>query len=177
MRDRQISIEGQKVRLRPFEPADITDAYLGWLTDPIVTRFSNQRFRSHDRGSAAAFLASFAGTDNLFLSIDRRADSAAIGTLTVYVSRHHGTADVGIMVGDRSAWGRGFGQDAWTSLVEWLLARPEIRKVTAGTLACNLPMIRLAERSRMVPDGRRRDQEIVDGSPFDILYFAHFSDD
>ena len=51
---------GGKVALRPFGAADVTDAYVGWLNDPEVTRFSNQRFRTHTRGSCEEYLASFA---------------------------------------------------------------------------------------------------------------------
>ena len=40
-------IAGTKVVLRPFEAQDITETYVGWLRDPEVTRFSNQRFREH----------------------------------------------------------------------------------------------------------------------------------
>jgi RimJ/RimL family protein N-acetyltransferase len=175
--DNSLVIEGRRLRLRPFGEADIDAAYLGWLNDPVVTRYSNQRFRRHDGDTARAYLATFAGSSNLFLSIRRRDDDRAIGTLTAYLSPHHGTADVGIMIGDRDAWGKGYGQEAWDLLIGHLLTRPEIRKVTAGTLACNAAMIRLAERSGMGLEGRRRDQEIVDGTPVDILYFGRFRND
>ncbi|MCC6247256.1 MAG: hypothetical protein IT499_05810, partial [Rubrivivax sp.] len=36
-------LRGRRVRLRPFTAADITDAYIGWLNDPEVVRYSNQR--------------------------------------------------------------------------------------------------------------------------------------
>lgn len=170
-------LEGEKVALRRFAAEDITDTYLGWLNDPVVTRYSNQRFVHHDRDSCARYLASFEGTPNLFLSVRRRDGDRAVGTMTAYVAPHHGTADVGIMIGDRSAWGQGLGQDAWTTLTGWLLDRPGMRKVTAGTLACNSAMIRLAERSGMALEAVRRKQELVEGEPVDILHFARFRDD
>jgi RimJ/RimL family protein N-acetyltransferase len=172
----EVLLTGNRVRLRRFGEDDVDAEYLGWLNDPVVTRFSNQRFRKHDAASALAYLKSFEGTGNLFLHVSRREDDRPIGTMTAYVSPHHGTADVGIMIGDRDAWGKGYGQEAWDLLVEHLLARPGIRKVTAGTLQCNAAMIRLAERSGMTLEGRRRDQEIVDGRPVDLLYFGRFSD-
>jgi hypothetical protein len=44
--------------LRPFEAADINATYLGWLNDPEVTRYSNQRFHQHTPESCAANLES-----------------------------------------------------------------------------------------------------------------------
>jgi RimJ/RimL family protein N-acetyltransferase len=167
---------GRLVRLRPFTPADITDDYLRWLNDPAVMRFSNQRFLSHDRASSLRYLASFAGTDNLLLSVRRRDSDQAIGTLTAYVSRHHGTADVGILIGETTVWGHGYGQSAWDTLTDWLLGDARVRKLTAGTLASNTGMLKLLERSGMKLEAVRKAQEIVDGRPEDVLYFARFRD-
>lgn len=169
-------LRGHKVLLRPFMEFDIDDSYIGWLNDPDVVRFSNQRFLSHDRGSCLRYLASFEGTENLFMNVRRLSDDYAIGTLTAYVSGHHGTADVGIMIGDKSVWGSGYGQDAWNTFTHWLLARENIRKLTAGALACNYGMVKLMERSGMALEAVRKAQEIVEGRPADILYYAKFHD-
>lgn len=138
----------------------------------MVVRFSNQRFLTHDRASCLRYLDSFVGTDNFFLSVHRLDTGQAIGTMTAYVSGYHGTVDVGIMIGDTSVWGGGYGQDAWNTLTNWLFARDSIRKITAGTLACNIAMARIIERSGMQLEGVRKSQEIVGGIPQDILLFA-----
>jgi [ribosomal protein S5]-alanine N-acetyltransferase len=167
-------LRGDKVLLRPFTASDIDDAYIGWLNDPDVVRFSNQRFLRHGRESCLRYLASFSGTANLFMSARRLSDDRPIGTLTAYVASHHGTVDVGIMIGDKSVWGMGYGQDAWNTLTHWLLLRQDIRKLTAGTLACHYGMIKLLERSGMALEAVRKAQEIVEGQPTDILYYARF---
>ena len=166
---------GKLVSLRQFGATDITDAYLGWLNDPEVVRYSNQRFVRHSSDSAQRYLASFAGTANLFLSMRRRDTDAAIGTMTAYVSVPHGTVDLGIMVGDRAVWGRGYGQDAWSTMVEWFASQSRIRKVTAGTLACNRAMIRLTQKAGMQHEATRAQQEIVAGQPEDVQYYARFT--
>ena len=165
---------GDKVKLTRFTEDDITDEYVGWLNDPAVTRFSNQRFLRHDRESCRRYLGSFAGTPNLFVSVRRLDDDRPIGTMTAYVSPHHGTADMGILIGDRTVWGQGYGQDAWDTLSAFLASQPGMRKITCGTLACNEAMVRLAERSGMGLEGCRRAQELVEGEPVDVLYFARF---
>ena len=164
-----------KVTLRPFSRDDITPAYLGWLNDPEITRFSNQRFRTHTRASAADYLAGFEGSANLFLSIRDAADDTAIGTMSAYRIPHHGLADIGIMVGARSRWGAGYGQAAWNLLSDWLLANGT-RKLTGGTLAGNGGMVRIFERSGMHLEATRKDHEIVEGTPMDILLYARFAD-
>jgi ribosomal-protein-alanine N-acetyltransferase len=168
-------LEGRLVRLRTFGSGDIDERYLGWLNDPRVVRLSNQRFRTHDRASCEAYLASFAGSSNLFVSVRDRLDDRAIGTMTAYVNPHHETVDVGIMIGDASRWGGGYGQDAWLTLTDWLVAQPGVRKLTAGTLACNRGMVRLMERSHMHHEATRKAQELIDGEPQDMVHYARFS--
>ena len=169
-----LSLTGARIELATFTEEDITSDYLGWLNDPLVTRFSNQRFHTQSRESCRSYLRSFTGTDNLFLSIRRREDAKPIGTMTAYISPAHGTADMGILIGDRSVWGHGYGQEAWDTLVNHLAILPGMRKLTCGTLACNDAMIRIAERAGMQLEGRRVAQELVEGEPVDILYFARF---
>jgi RimJ/RimL family protein N-acetyltransferase len=168
-------LAGRKVKLTPFGEADITDEYIGWLNDPVVTRFSNQRFVKHDYDSCRRYLASFEGTPNLFLCVRRIEDERPIGTMTACLAPQHGTADMGILIGERSAWGQGYGRDAWETLADFLLKQPGMRKITCGTLACNEAMIRLAERWGMQLEGRRAAHELVEGEPVDILYFARFA--
>lgn len=167
-----LPLHGDKVDLFPFGNSDITDAYIGWLNDPEVTQFSNQRFLKHDRISCIRYLTTFLNSNNLFFSVRRRDYGQAIGTMTVYFSPHHCTADVGILIGERTVWGMGYGQDAWNTVVGWLSCHGAIRKVTAGTVACNLGMIALMERSGMELEAVRKNQEIVAGKPTDILYYA-----
>lgn len=161
--------------LRPFGAQDLTDDYIGWLNDAVVVRYSNQRFRRHDGASCKAYFASFAGTDNLFVSIANRQNGRVIGTMSAYRSSHHGTADLGILLGDRRCWGQGYGLEAWDGLLSWLAGLPGMRKLTCGTLACNTAMRQLAERSGMQVEAVRRAQELVDGDPQDVLYFAKFA--
>ena len=78
------------------------------------------------------------------------------------------------MIGDKSIWGLGYGHDAWSTLTNWLLKQENIRKLTAGTLSCNKAMINIINRSGMELEAVRKSQEIVEGIPKDVLYFAKF---
>ena len=165
-----------RLRLRPFQPDDITEIYVGWLNDPAVTRFSNQRFRHHTLESSAAYLASFAGSEHRFLLITLRSNGRPIGTATVYRNPHHGTADMGLMVGDRQCWGQGYGREAWQAMLEALLDEPGIRKVTGGTARPNQAMVRIMEQSGMELEAVRARQELFEGQPVDLLYYARFAE-
>ena len=169
-----VPLRGKSVELRLFGEEHINDQYLGWLNDPEVVRYSNQRFRRHDEASSRAYLQLFQGSGNLFLAIHLAHSGKFIGTMTVHLSIPHETADIGILIGDRSCWGQGVGKDAWSTLVSLLLESDKVRKVTGGTLRCNVGMIKVMAKTGMSPDGVRIGQELVEGTPQDILHFARF---
>lgn len=159
------------VELREFGPENLTERYITWLRDPVLMRFSNQRFRKHSIESCRVHLDSFAGTDNLFIAIYH--SNIFVGTMTAYRSAVHGTADIGLLIG-AGMQGQGLGKDAWSTLLNHLLATG-IRKVTGGTLRCNTAMVRIMRGCGMKPDGIRFAQEMVGSVPQDVLYFAKFA--
>ena len=169
-------LEGILVKLSQFKESDISKTYISWLNDPKVMEYSNQRFIKHGFLSCQNYFNSFIDSDNLFLAITDKVDKRTIGTMTIYYNRHHGVADVGIMIGDTSKWGKGYGKDAWNILISWALNRNSVRKVTAGTLACNIGMINLIEGSGMHYEAVRKSQEVVNGKAEDILLYAIFSE-
>ena len=168
--------EGEKVFLSIFTINDITTEYVFWLNDPEVVKYSNQRFKMHSISSCQSYLASFDQTSNLYLKIVRKCDGQFIGTMTAYVSTPHQTVDIGIMVGVKSVWGSGVGQDAWNTLIKWFIHQSAIRKITAGTMQSNAAMLKLMERSGMVFEARRQKQELLNGIPEDLLYYGLFCD-
>jgi len=168
------ALRSQRLVLEPFAAHCISPAYVGWLNDRELMRFSNQRFKIHTQDSARAYLASFAGGPNLFLAINLAADGRMIGTATAYVSVEHRTADMGLLIGDRSLWGRGLGLEAWSSLMEHLFQARSVRKVTGGAVRSNAAMIRIMERSGMHLEATRSRQEIVEGVEQDVLHYARF---
>jgi len=169
-----IEIHAERLDLVPFAEGFIGPEYLSWLNDPRVVRFSNQRFLVHTAESSLAYLRSFEGTENLFLALRERSLRRVVGTMTAYVNPRHGTADLGILIGDPSSWGRGYGLEAWSTLQNFLLSAGGLRKVTGGTLRGNVGMLRIFERSGMQLEGVRVGQEIVESQPMDALLYARF---
>ena len=168
-------VASRRLVIEPFDAACISKEYLSWLNDAEVMRFSNQRFRSHTAASARDYIASFEGTSNSFVAIRLADGGRMIGTMTAYVDEHHGTADMGLLIGDRTCWGQGYGLEAWSALMRQLFAS-RVRKVTGGALRPNVGMLRIMERSGMHLEAVRSRQEIVDSVEQDVLYFARFVD-
>ncbi len=164
-----------RLKLRPFLEADVTPNYLAWLQDPIVTRFSNQRFRLHTLASCLAYQQSFQANANCFLMVEYKENGTAIGTMTVYRAPQHGTADIGLMLGNRNYWRKGLGLEAWRAVLEELLQETDLRKVTGGAAKPNTGMVRIMEQSGMTLEAVRQRQEVIQGDAVDLVYYARFA--
>lgn len=136
--------------------------------------FSNQRFYNHTRESSIAYLNSFIGSSNLFLDIRLADIQQMVGTITAYRSKQHQNVDIGLLIGDKNNWGKGIGLDAWSTLLDYMLNDCKLRKVTAGSMACNIGMIKIMERSGMNLEAVLSQQELLDRVPQDSLKYAKF---
>ncbi|NLT23697.1 MAG: GNAT family N-acetyltransferase [Syntrophorhabdus sp.] len=168
-------IETGRLSIEPFSEKHLTPRYAGWLNDPEVVRYSEQRHRKHTLDSCRQYWLSFAGTPNFFWAIVGLDPVVGhIGNINAYVDRMNSVADVGILIGERALWGKGYGLEAWRAICGYLLDEAGIRKVTAGTLAANKGMLSIMEKSGMTDDGRRIRQALLDGVEVDVIHSALF---
>ena len=58
--------------------------------------------------------------------------------------------------------------------MEFLIEKINVRKLMGGTLSCNKGMLRVFEKVGTVPDGIRKNHELVNGEPYDICHYAKF---
>jgi RimJ/RimL family protein N-acetyltransferase len=170
-------LSSKRLDLRPFELEFLTDRYVGWLNDKETTRYSEQRHHVHTLASCRAYAESFDGTPNFFWAIIAHDSALAhVGNMTATVDAPNRVADLAIMIGEPHARGQGYGLEAWKRACRFLLGEGGMRKVTAGTMANNEPMLRIMRRSGMVEEGRRKRQFLADDKEVDAVLAAMFAD-
>jgi ribosomal-protein-alanine N-acetyltransferase len=154
-----------------LRPEDVGDAYLNWLADPEINRFLESRFAAHDQASVEAFVAMMlASESDLFLGIFDRGLGRHVGNIKLGpIDRRHGLGEIGIMIGDRGAWGRGVGTAAIERLAA--IARDELglRKLSAGCYAANAGSRRAFEKAGFAVEGVRPGHYLLDGRPEDAV--------
>jgi len=169
-------VQPDNCRILAFGREHLTERYVGWLNDPEVVKFSEQRHRTHSIDSCRRYFESFSGSSDYFLAIEAAdKDLGHIGNIGITVDLHNGVADVSILLGEKRAWRRGYASAAWCLVLDALFASNRIRKVTAGTMAVNKPMLRLMQRSGMQIEGSRARQFILNGKEVDMILAAKFS--
>jgi ribosomal-protein-alanine N-acetyltransferase len=82
-------------------------------------------------------------------------------------------ANMGILIGDKSVWGKGFGTEAWCAVMKYLFDHG-IRKVEAGFALPNTGMRRICNKSGMKYEGSRPDHFLIDGKPEYLDLYGKF---
>jgi RimJ/RimL family protein N-acetyltransferase len=137
-----------------------------WLNDPEIVRYSEQRHRQHDWESQLQYILNHPGVFREIHAGDR-----FIGTISAYIDRPNGVADVGILIGDKSVWGHGYGTKAWTMFCDALF-KNGIRKVEAGAMNLNSRMIGIFRRSGMHFEAYRENHFLLDGEPVHMVMWG-----
>jgi ribosomal-protein-alanine N-acetyltransferase len=134
--------------------------YVRWLNDPEVVKFSEQRHYRHDTESQMKFFGSFDGITSHVWEI--QLDGTPIGSLTAYINLPNRRAEIGILIGEKSEWGKGYGAEAWIAVMDWL-ASQGIEKMEAGCHPLNIGMMYVFARAKMELEARIHDHFLYEG--------------
>lgn len=145
---------------------------IGWLNNPEVVKYSEQRHQHHTLETQLAYIQSISPGD-LYLAIYQ--DGIMIGTALAAIDLDNMVANVGIMIGCASKWRQGLGYEAWEGVCDHLLKDfTLIRKVEAGCMACNAGMMGICSHYGMMEEGRQDDHFSVNGSYTDLVHWGKF---
>lgn len=161
----------QRITIQPFTEKFISDRYIGWLNDPQVTRYSQQRWKKHDCESCRHFMSSFENSPGHFSALTlTQADNLHIGNISTSIDTYNQVADIAIMIGDRSLWGQGYGLEAWKAVQDYLLEN-QMRIVTGGCMATNEAMRSIMQKAGMIPYYTKKDFFLDNGQTVDSIHF------
>jgi RimJ/RimL family protein N-acetyltransferase len=174
-RDKKNYIESHRLLLKPFTHENITNRYIGWLNDPLVVRYSEQRHFKHSYDSCKNYLDSLYASGHKIWMILCKDRDIHIGNITAHLDKYNSIADIGILIGEREYWGKGYGFEAWSTVCSFAFNTLRVRKITAGTLEKNKAMVKIMKKAGMSEDGRRIKHYLFEGQVVDVIHMAIFN--
>ena len=155
---------GQRVTLRPIGRDDLP-LLRTWFADPLVMRHWGQ---PSPLVTDDLFVADLAGrfarfADAGYFMIQPH-DGPPIGRIEFErLAPQAASAEVMILIGDRAAWGQGFGTDAMVTLLRYLFHRRNLHRIALTVIAGNARAILSYEKAGFVVEGTLRDDLYFDG--------------
>jgi RimJ/RimL family protein N-acetyltransferase len=160
---------GDLVYLRPLEREDALTIQ-PWFNDPEISQFLLRR-RPMTLRDEEQFLERIAHSDSdIALGIVRRDVDQLIGCMGLHNFNHRNrNATFGISIGDKSAWGCGFGTEATALLMEYAFAALNLHRVTLQVFEYNERAIRTYEKLGFRKEGVMREENYCNGRYWDTI--------
>lgn len=166
---------GSLVRLCAESPDVIAKEMLKWDRDTEQHRLADSEpaFMWSEK-KLKEFIEKRADNPNGFrFWIRTLAGDKLIGGAGLWVdSWTHANAWLGISIGDREYWGRGYGTEAVRLMVQYAFLELNLRRVSLGLHAYNERALKSYEKAGFKLEGRMRGEGLRDGVRFDSLWMG-----
>ena len=160
-------IIGSKIKLRDKNLGDALNDYT-WRTDPELAWLDGA---SLPTTTFSSYLADYAN-ELRYPSLSRHRfavetlDGKHIGNCSYYnIDETKGEAELGIMIGNRDYWGKGYGADTVTTLVNYIFHQTRLRRIYLKTLDSNSRAQKCFKKCGFTPCGHL----VRDGFSFTLM--------
>lgn len=164
-------LDGERLFLRELRPEDANPDYYRWMSDYEVVRYTESRFAPPSLEGLREFVMRQAADPAVvFLAIVAKDSGRHIGNLKLGpINWLHRLGDVGIIVGEKQYWGKGYAAEAIRLLAGFALGRLGLHKLTASCYADNLGSIKTFEKAGFTIEGTRPRHFHLDGRWVDLV--------
>ncbi len=163
-------LHGERVYLRRPSMQDAQYVF-HWERDDVVWRYDPRRpYSQNVREFLPVFERNYVqGNGRQFWFIIEDEQHAPIGTITYFnIDYRIGQVEVGLGLGDKTRWGKGYGPEAIRTLVAYLFTQPGIVRIYAETALANQPARRAFAKAHFAEVGQIFDPRST-GEPWILL--------
>ena len=167
-------IEGKLVNLRAIEMTDV-ERYAAWFNDTEVTRFLHKRYplsllaeETWLRENTSKPLS----YDHVMFAIDTN-DGVHIGGIALHkISPEDRRAEIGITIGNKTYWSKGYGADAMRTLMRFGFEEMNLYRIELTVDARNERAQACYRKCGFVEEVRLREDRYADGAYHDTLWMG-----
>ena len=149
-------------------------AFQSWYSDPEVARLT--RYQSGPLSADEIkrfFYGRIMGSDFLAMAIHVRESDRLVGTCAFsQLDGDNGSTLFHITIGERDAWGHGYGSEATELMVAHAFTRLALHRVALTVFEFNVRAIRTYEKCGFAVEGRARGAIFRDGRFWDEIHMS-----
>ncbi len=142
-----------------------------WFNDPDLTYFDGEEqetLKAEPLGKTQAYLKRILqpqpDADIIHYAIHKRADERLIGYGQIArIDRYNRRCLLGITIGEKSEWGRGYAQEALSAVIEYCFAVLRLNRIGAAVYDFNHRSIQLFEGLGFCREGTLRQNVLKQG--------------
>ena len=172
------AIVGRQIVLRRHRVENLR-TFMRWYTDPEVARLTRYQQAPLSQDEIQRFFYSrIMGTDFLSMAIHLRESNRLVGTCAFsQLDGDNGSTLFHITIGERDAWGLGYGTEATQLMLEHAFTRLALHRVALTVFDFNPRAIRSYQKCGFVEEGRARQAIFRDGRFWDEIHMSVLLDE
>ena len=169
---------GSRVVLRRHVPENLA-WFRKWYADPEIARLARyQESPMRAEEIERFFAARVVGPDALAMAIHERSGDRLVGTCAFsQLDGDNGSALYHITIGEKDAWGQGYGTEATRLMLDHAFGTLGLHRVALYVFEFNERAIRSYQRCGFVLEGRSRESIFRDGRWWDELAMSVLESD
>src|SRR5579859_5185179 len=148
---------GERVYLRPLEPAQDNHLYSTWLNDEEIRRYFSIYPTSDARGKERLenLYKSFG---HIIFGVALNSDNRLIGLVGLKdINTLNQSAEFYVIIGDRSAWGKGYGTEATNLMIRYGFMELNLNRIQTQDMEDNIGGWRADEKAGFKYEGTLRE--------------------
>ena len=115
---------------------------------------------------------------NVMFLVRANEDDRIIGFVNLdYISWTHGDSYMGIGIGDKTCWGKGYGREAMELLLRYAFTELNLHRLSLTVFAYNERAIHMYEKCGFKIEGVSRDYHYRDGRRWDLVSMGILRDE
>lgn len=166
-------IQTKTYTLRPFKESDV-ELWQIWDVDPEVQAYMPEPLNvAVDTQEHLKYINECEDEeDGYYWSIDT-STGITIGTVALTdINNHHKLADLGIVIGDKTYWGKGIATGVILALVHHAFTELGIERISAEVEVGNIGAQKVFEGAGFEQDGEFKSARVKNGHRIDVLHFG-----
>ena len=169
-------LETERLVLEPISLYHCTDTYLGWLNDPDVYKWLETR-GGQNMQMLESFVKSHVKKRTYMWAVKIKESNKHIGNIKMDpINSPHGLGEFGILMGDKSEWGKGYASEASQKIMNYFFEKKNpLRKITLGVVEENVAAVKLYEKLGFEKEGVYKKHVNYDGKFYSVLRMAKFN--
>ena len=166
-----LNMTGERVALGPLR-RDLVSLYLAWMNDFAVTRTLATGWRPTTRESEDMWYDNVAHSRrDAHFTVYERATLRPIGNTALQNIDHlHRTAELGLMIGEKDCWGRGYGGEATALVLDYGFTGLGLHAIMLRVYSHNERALRTYTRAGFRLVGRLREAHRFGGQAHDVIF-------
>ena len=166
-----IFIQGDGIYLRALTETDLEGNWYRWFNDLEVTRSQDKGYLPNTPEKQRQYHENIKDSDSdVVLAIVDMDTHQHIGNVGLHhINWIHRSAALGIVIGEKSSWGKGFGRQAWRMITRHGFETLNLNKITATTLEGNERSLACARASGYEIEGTQKEQMYKAGMFRDLI--------